>query len=111
MIQDDRQRRGISHGQEVPPQTGRSRLIIIRGDDEDYIGASIRSYITRDHKLTIYSGRPDWGELFDRRKDPKELNNLWNARGSQRLKNKLIRELAYVYLDEETPLPRRLTHA
>jgi arylsulfatase len=96
----------------VLTRTARSvRDYVIVENDEDYIGASIRSYITRDHKLTIYSGRPDWGELFDRRKDPKELNNLWNARGSQRLKNKLIRELAYVYLDEETPLPRRLTHA
>jgi hypothetical protein len=36
-----------------------------------------RSFITRDHRLTLYEGA-DWGELYDFTADPHELNNLWN---------------------------------
>jgi len=98
----------------VPQLTGKAdsvRDYVIVENDEDYLGSDVRSYITKDHKLTLYSGRPDWGELFDRAGDPDEFHNLWDDPPSQGLKAQLIEEFAYAYLDEETPLRRRMAHA
>ena len=84
---------------------------VIVENDEDYLGTVVRTFITDDHKLTVYSGHDDWGELFDRRNDPQELHSLWNAPASQPLKRDLQAQLMRCYLEEESPLPRRMTHA
>jgi arylsulfatase len=102
-------------GKSLAPQlSGRAERVrdhVIVENDEDYLGTNLRSYITDDYKLTVYSSHPDWGELFDRRNDPKELNNLWNDPKARSTRARLMQELLYAYLDEETPLPRRMTHA
>ena len=92
-------------------QVARVRDWVIVENDEDYLGTSVRSFITPDYKLTLYSGHPDWGELFDRRHDPGELRNLWAEPAARAVKERLLREFTYAYLAEESALPRRLTHA
>lgn len=105
------------------PWPGHSLLPILRGEvqrvrdwvivenDEDYLGSAVRSFITDEYKLTVYSGHPDWGELFDRRNDPGELHNLWDDPAMQETRSRLMQEFLYAYLEEESALPRRITHA
>lgn len=86
----------------------RERVIV--ENDEDYLGTRVRTLINDRYKLTVYSGE-DYGELFDRERDPHELHNLWNDPAAQHIRTALKAELLDAYLDEESPLPRRLTHA
>ena len=37
----------------------------------------LRHLITDEYKLTIYEEMPGFGDLYDRKNDPNELNNLW----------------------------------
>lgn len=41
------------------------------------VKARLRHLITENYKLTIYNGLKGYGDLFDCKKDPEELNNLW----------------------------------
>lgn len=117
---------------EVPPKPeapnnfpvlrGRSILPIIKGErrevqdsviienDEDYIPLRLRTLVTKDFVLTCYLGEP-YGELYDLRKDPDQLHNLWGDPGYQRVKVEheagLFRKLA----ETDSVLPRRLSHA
>lgn len=87
----------------------RDRVVI--ENDEDYLGTCVRTLVTEEYKLTVYSRHPDWGELFDRHDDPDELHNLWSDPSADELKQRLMGELLTAYLDEQSPLPRRITHA
>ena len=90
-------------------QKVRDRLLI--ENDEDYLGTSLRTLVTDRYKLTVYSHQPDWGELFDRRNDPSELHNLWDDPDARPTRERLTVELLYAYLAEQSPLPRRISHA
>ena len=87
----------------------RDRVVI--ENDEDYLGTCLRTLITERYKITVYGGHPDWGELFDRESDPGELHNLWDAPAAQPIRQRLLVELLYAYLSEQTPMPRRMSHA
>ena len=65
----------------------------------------LRHLITEDYKLTIYAGNEDAGDIYDRRNDPKEINNLWDKQKD--LRTKLIKELLYETLKTQTKLPER----
>jgi len=65
--------------------------ILIENDD-DIRGVFLRTLVTRQYKITVYSER-DYGELFDLKNDPEECNNLWYDPESQVLKAELIIKL------------------
>ncbi len=90
-------------------EKARDRLVV--ENDEDYLGTVLRTLITEQYKITVYSRHRDWGELFDRKGDPSELHNLWDDPAARPVKERLLGELLYAYLDEQSPLPRRITHA
>lgn len=46
-------------------------------NDDDMTGVRMRTLTTTDWKLTMYAGR-SFGELYDRRRDPRERRNLWS---------------------------------
>ena len=52
------------------------RDAIIVENDEDYLGLKVRTMVSEDYKITIYPGH-EFGEIFDLKEDPLELNNLW----------------------------------
>lgn len=69
----------------------------------------LRTLVTSRHKLTLYRGRPDWGELFDLEIDPGETQNLYHR--DPTLRAKLMEQFVQADLDREpTPVPR-VTHA
>jgi arylsulfatase A-like enzyme len=59
-----------------------------------------RTYVDADHKLTVYWNQP-YGELFDLKSDPGEVNNLWNDPGAAELKSQLMRKLVDAMLGNE----------
>lgn len=79
-------------------------------NDEDYLGLRIRTFITDRYKLTIYAGKP-YGELFDLKEDPMELNNLWSEPDYQALKASLKCQMLDAYILQDNALPRRLSHS
>jgi len=67
----------------------------------------LRHYITENYKLTVYNGLRGYGDLFDRKKDPDELNNLWYDEKHKDLRNELIEQLLHVNLDAQSRYPKR----
>jgi len=59
---------------------------------------------TRDWKLVYYAGRP-YGELYDLRSDPHELDNLWNDAGRAAAKQEMMARLANWLIASHDPLP------
>ena len=49
--------------------------------------------LTDDWRLTLYPRRPDWGELFDRRRDRDEHHNLFHDPAHAEVRARLDREL------------------
>ena len=49
--------------------------------------------MTRDYRITLYDG-VEWGELYDLKNDPLELQNLWEDSSAQVIRHDLIEQLA-----------------
>ncbi|MFX1359061.1 MAG: sulfatase [Promethearchaeota archaeon] len=61
--------------------------------------------ITKDYKLTKYAELPGYGDLFDRRNDKLELNNLWNQ--NQDLRIEMLDKLFHEYALTRSRFPKR----
>ncbi len=105
----------LEHYSKLDALAGRSLLPLLRGkadslhdaivveNDDDHIGARLRTLYTDRHQLTVYvtdDGEADHGLLFDLQEDPAQLRNLWNDPGSRalklELKSRLLAELIRV---------------
>ncbi|GHH97849.1 sulfatase family protein [Neobacillus kokaensis] len=65
-----------------------------------------KTYVDDRYKITIYY-QQTYGEIFDLKEDPKELNNLWHHPEYQGLKSKLLLKYAWAELHkEQMPMPR-----
>jgi arylsulfatase A-like enzyme len=81
----------------------------IENDEEiGIINARLRHLITKDYKLTIYEGLEDFGDLFDRKKDPYELNNLWDDNSIKDKRFELVNKLLQENLNAQTKYPKRI---
>ncbi|MEM9752775.1 MAG: sulfatase-like hydrolase/transferase [Planctomycetota bacterium] len=65
----------------------------------------LKTLVTDRHKLTVYRGRPDWGELFDLGDDPNELTNRYGRAEDAGLKAELMTRLIQADLERE-PAPQ-----
>jgi arylsulfatase A-like enzyme len=65
----------------------------------------MRTWRTRQHRLTIYDGQ-EWGELYDLHADPHELRNLWFELGSRNLRHELTEQLLRAMLASTDDSPR-----
>lgn len=76
-------------------------------EDEELgpLNIRLRHLITEDHKITIYAGNEEAGDIYDRRNDPNEMNNLWNQ--DQEIKERLSKKLLYEMLKTQSKLPVR----
>jgi hypothetical protein len=66
----------------------------------------MRTWRTERHRLTLYDGQ-SWGELYDLRADPLELNNLWADRAASTLRSELTEQLlrAMIAASDDSPRP------
>ena len=81
---------------EDPNKKVRNQLLI-EHDDEINRNDSfrLRTLVTETHRLTVYDGYENCGEIFNYEKDPGEINNLWDKDKELKveLMNKLLREI------------------
>jgi arylsulfatase A-like enzyme len=68
----------------------------------------LRHLITEDYKLTVYEGIKNFGDIFDRKKDPLELHNLWYDENFKEKRFELIERLLQECLHVQTRIPKRL---
>ena len=76
--------------------------ILVEMDDE-FIKEKTRTLITDDWRLTIFK---DYGELFNRKEDPDDLNNLWDEESLKDVKLELIMKLLRKNLNNESHVNR-----
>ncbi|TFG07675.1 MAG: DUF4976 domain-containing protein, partial [Promethearchaeota archaeon] len=67
----------------------------------------LRHFITKEYKLTMYEGITGYGDLFHRKDDPHEMNNLWFDDSVKDIKNELIERLLHEDLKIQTRFPTR----
>jgi hypothetical protein len=83
--------------------------VLIENDEEvGPLEARLRHLITEDYKLTIYEGLDDFGDIYDRKSDPFELNNLWNDESFRENRFKLVSKLLQENLRAQTKNPKRI---
>jgi len=70
----------------------------------------VKTCVDQRYKLTVYFNR-EYGELFDLREDPNEINNLWDDVASQDLKAELTRKLLFAEMGKEPLLMPRIAVA
>lgn len=88
---------------------GRDAIII----ENHHNGAAVhlRTVVTDRHKLTIYRGRPEWGELFDLEADPHERRNLYHRPEAASLRTELLHRMVDADLEREPAPTRRVAGA
>lgn len=91
----------------------RDTLLIEEEGQRYYMGfpdrVRMRSLLDGRHRISIYDGVP-WGELYDRRDDPEELDNLWHEPKGAPLRAEMTEKLARTMIDlqETSPYPTRI---
>jgi arylsulfatase A-like enzyme len=74
-------------------QTLQREAVVIHNDDP-YLGLKIRTLVTERFKITFYAGQ-EYGELFDLKSDPQELNNLWDDPAWVKNREQLLHQLIH----------------
>jgi arylsulfatase A-like enzyme len=69
--------------------------------------ARLCHYITKDYKLTMYEGVKGYGDLFHRKNDPDELNNLWFNKKNIEIRFELLEGLFQENLKIQSRFPER----
>lgn len=67
----------------------------------------VRHLITDTHKLTVYAELPRFGDLFDRKNDPDEINNLWYD--EKELQCKMLDKILHESLKMQSRYPKRVS--
>jgi hypothetical protein len=98
----------ISKILEIPTQEVRDCILIENDEEVGPLESRLRHLVTKDHKLTIYEGTDDFGDIYDRKLDPYELNNLWNDRDFRDTRFKLVNMLLQENLKAQTKFPKRI---
>jgi len=90
---------------EDPEAKVRDCCLIEEDEEVGPIEVRLRHLITETHKITIYAGLEDDGDIYDRKNDPDELNNLWDK--DKELKERLFKKLSYEILKAQPKIPER----
>jgi arylsulfatase A-like enzyme len=67
----------------------------------------VRTMITETYRITIYQGYNEYGEIFDLKNDPYELNNLWFDDNSKELKSDLLNKFVHEILNLQSRYPKK----
>ena len=80
---------------------------LIENDEEvGPLYVRLRHLITKDYKLTVYEGHKEYGDLFDRKNDRDELNNLWFDEPEVRFN--MVNRLLHECLTVQSRFPERI---
>jgi arylsulfatase A-like enzyme len=82
---------------------------LIENDEEiGPLTSRLRHLITEDYKLTIYEGMDNFGDIYDRKNDPDELNNLWYNDNFKEKRFELVNKLLQENLKAQSRFPKRI---
>jgi arylsulfatase A-like enzyme len=93
---------------ENPKEKTRSCVFIENDEEVGPLEARLRHLITEDFKLTVYEGLDDYGDIYDRKNDPNELNNLWENQAFRDKRFILVNTLLQQNLKAQTKYPKRI---
>ncbi|MBA7523117.1 hypothetical protein ES705_15240 [subsurface metagenome] len=93
---------------ENPEMQPRDCCLIEEDEEIGPLNVRLRHLITKDHKLTIYEGHKEFGDLFDRKNDLNELNNLWFDSDHNNIRFSLVNRLLQECLKTQTRYPKRI---
>lgn len=65
----------------------------------------LKTLITERYSLTIYNGMIGYGDLYDRKEDPHELNNLWHS--NPELRHELLEKLLHEVINAQSLYPKK----
>ncbi|MHA1374660.1 MAG: sulfatase family protein [Promethearchaeota archaeon] len=81
----------------------------IENDEEiGPLNSRLRHLITEDYKITIYEGSDNFGDIYDRKNDPDELNNLWHDESFRDKRFQLVNKLLQENLKAQSKFPKRI---
>lgn len=86
------------------------RQLLIEHDEEisrDKV-YRIRTLVTEKHRLSIYEGYDNFGDIFDYESDPAEIDNLWFK--NKELKNELVEKLLRELIKVNPKTPKRCAY-
>ncbi|NVM36688.1 MAG: sulfatase-like hydrolase/transferase [Candidatus Lokiarchaeota archaeon] len=89
-----------------PKERVREQLLIEHDEElsEDMI-LRLRTLITQHHRLTLYDGYDNFGDLFNFESDPDEINNLWYK--DKELRSNLVERLLREIISLRPRFPKR----
>ena len=92
-----------------PKQKLRDQVLIEQDEeiDKDTV-IRLRSLVTENHRLTIYDGNKNVGDIFNYREDPQEIDNLWDK--NENLKNELVERMLREIVKLRPRLPERTVY-
>ena len=67
----------------------------------------LRHLVTKEYKLTRYQRLENYGDIFDRKEDPDELNNLWHE--NKELRCNLVQKLCHENMKAQSRFPRKVS--
>ncbi|MFW9948644.1 MAG: sulfatase [Candidatus Thorarchaeota archaeon] len=98
----------ISQILETPTQKVRDSILIENDEEVGPLESRLRHLITDDYKLTIYEGLDNFGDIYSRKDDPHEINNLWYDKNHRDTRFNLVNKLLQENLKAQTKLPERI---
>ncbi|MHA1673684.1 MAG: sulfatase family protein [Promethearchaeota archaeon] len=90
---------------EVYPRSG---CFIEHDEEVGPLYERLRHLITPEYKLTVYEGHQNYGDLFDRKNDPHELNNLWFDEHYRDIRFDMLKQLLHENLTAQSRYHERL---
>ncbi|MFW9873174.1 MAG: sulfatase [Candidatus Thorarchaeota archaeon] len=91
------------------PETKIRDCCFIENDEEiGLLKSRLRHLITEEYKLTVYENLPGYGDIYSRKNDPDELNNLWYNKEFKGKRFELVDKLLHEYLKAQSYYPKRI---
>ncbi|MFX1428530.1 MAG: sulfatase [Promethearchaeota archaeon] len=93
---------------EEPSKRVRESVLIVEDEEVGPKGplyTRLCHLVTEDYKLTTYAELPGYGDIYDRKNDKDELNNLWEK--DKELRLELLDKLLHEYMITRSRFPIR----
>ncbi len=91
-----------------PDEKIRDSILIENDEEVGTLKARLRHLITENYKLTIYNSLSKFGDIYDRKNDPHELNNLWYNDNFKDKRFELVNKLLHENLNAQSYYPKRI---
>ncbi|MFH1761563.1 MAG: sulfatase-like hydrolase/transferase [bacterium] len=81
---------GRSYASVLKDGGGFNKEFIMVEDDRPKKDLRLRTFRSKEYRLTYFMGRDDIGEFYDLTRDPGEFNNLWHSQYHKEKRNEIL---------------------